>query len=89
MLCPIEYYLSPDSMWTPPEPGTPYSVAQICAMLVREDSPAAPVISERLRKAAAIAAQQEIETAASLLRVATDLPEGSQQPAAKGTGDAA
>ena len=35
MKCPIDYYSAPDEMWTPPEPGTPYSDDDVVKMVVK------------------------------------------------------
>ena len=66
-------------MWVPRGPGAPYSDNQVSAMLMKK-SPETPVAGGKRK---AIAAQQKAETAESLLRVSSDLPEESSDTSQK------
>ena len=87
MKCPIEYYSAPDEIWTPPEPGSPYSSEDIVKMIVkgtglwfpyadatapgREEIP--PADPESVERRQTIAAVQEAKTMESLQKVGVAL----------------
>ena len=88
MKCPIDYYSAPDDMWTPPEPGSPYSSEGIVKMIVkgtglefpypdatapgREEIP--PAQPESVEQRQTIGAIQEAQTMESLQQVGVGLP---------------
>ena len=87
--CPIEYYSAPEEIWTPPEPGSPYTSEDVVQMIVkgtglefpypdatapgREVSPPANQASVERRQT--IAAVQEAQTMESLQKVGVVLPD--------------
>ena len=87
MKCPIDYYSAPDEMWTPPEPGHPYTVDDLTTMIGREtggefpypDSAVTgreeipPAAPESVEQRQVVGAIQEAQTMESLRQVNVSL----------------
>jgi len=86
--CPVEYYSAPEDIWTPPEPGSPYTADDVAKLVVkgtglefpypdvtapgRDTVPPATQASVEQRQT--IAAVQEAQTMESLRQVGVALP---------------